>query len=177
VPALKGLLKDPEGEVREAAGFDLGRMGAAAQEAVPALIECLEDPEPRVRSQATRSLGELHLEPGLAVPALLRSLDRPGVPKSETIDALAQFGPEAKAAVPALCRVLEDQAESAWLARCGAICALETIGAEQELVIPALARELNDHHPAVRSMATNFLLKYHPAAAARAGLTAAVPHP
>lgn len=172
VPALIALLKHPDAEIRDTAGLDLMWIGPDAQDAVPALVKCLNDPDWRVRFRATRCLRDIHTRPDLAVPALMRSLEQPGVPKTETVAALLQFGPQAKAAAPAICRLLEDQSDMAWQARCGAIHALERIEADERVVIPALTRSLNDRHDVVRRMVTNFFLRLDPVAATEAGVNA-----
>ena len=69
IPALIGVLKDPETEVRVAAAQALGSISAnlvksgSAREtvlaSVTALIGCLKDPAPGVRSAAAASLGQI----------------------------------------------------------------------------------------------------------------------
>jgi HEAT repeat protein len=86
-----------------------------------------------------------------------------------------QFGPQAKAAAAALCRLLEDQGPMGWQTRRGVIHALERIEADGAVVIPVLARALNDNDEMVRRMATNSFLKLDPVAAAEAGVSTFAP--
>jgi len=172
VPALIDLLKHQDAKIRATAALDLMWIGPEAQEAVPALVNCLDDQDMCVRFSATRCLRDIHMRPDLAVPALIRSLNASKVPKTETIAALLQFGPQAKAATPSICRSLQDRD---WQARCAAIYALERIEADPASVIPALIAALNDANPVVRSSLTNALLRLDPVAAASAGVNTNAP--
>lgn len=59
LPALLRLLKDVGGPTREAAAVCVGRLGAAAKEAVPQLVRLLDDREGEVRAAAAAALGEM----------------------------------------------------------------------------------------------------------------------
>ncbi len=78
VPVLRGLLKDPRPEVREAAvgalgPFTLSRAGAAA---VAGLRQALADPEPLIRlAAAQRLLNEFPTPAWAALPELRKLLD------------------------------------------------------------------------------------------------------
>jgi len=109
VPALIKLLNHSDTMVRVTAEYDLMWIGPEAQDAVPALVRCLNDGDFIVRFRATRCLRDIHMKPELAVPALVHSLGKPGVPLRETIAALAQFGEDAKPAVPRLMNLLESK--------------------------------------------------------------------
>src|SRR6516165_7999160 len=69
---IKGLLTDPNPQVRRGVARALGLMGEKAGPAVPSLIRMLaEEQDPRVRRWVARSLGQIGAVAGEAVPALL----------------------------------------------------------------------------------------------------------
>ncbi len=107
VPALIELLNDKDGDVRSRAASCLGFIGPAAVEAVPALLQHLNEPDPSVCLNSETSLGLIHGRPELVIPALTERLRRKD--KWHTLSALGWFGPDAKAAVPVILPLLNDQ--------------------------------------------------------------------
>ncbi|HYG35694.1 MAG TPA: HEAT repeat domain-containing protein [Clostridia bacterium] len=109
VPGLVKLLERPEEEIRINASYALMCIGPEAEVAVPSLVRCLEDTNSLVRGRAARGLGRIHKQPEMVVPALLRVLDRGGSTsvKIAIIKALADFGEDAKPAVPRLRQLME----------------------------------------------------------------------
>ena len=110
------MLADPDPEVRGNAASTLGALWEHAQAAVPKLVALLNDPEREVRWQAACSLATIRVEADAAVPVLLgflaEAMARPVAQDQSayitamfTIGYLGDFGPEAKAAIPALERV------------------------------------------------------------------------
>ncbi len=70
---------------------------------VPICLAYTRDLDPDVRAQAAIALGWFRREPDLAIPALARLLEDPELfPRSEACEALRDFGPPAKTALPAL---------------------------------------------------------------------------
>lgn len=65
-----GDLKAPAPQTRNAAAYEIARMGPAAAAAVPALIVALEDPIPAVRFPAIVALMEIGPAAKAAVPRL-----------------------------------------------------------------------------------------------------------
>lgn len=98
VPALIGLLTDPNPELRADAAETLGKMGSEAKEAAPALVQALKDDEPPVDSLAFFAL--LDIGPG-AVPPLIRALESEEEDlRFRAEDLLGQIGtPEAHEAI------------------------------------------------------------------------------
>jgi HEAT repeat protein len=83
---------------------DRNRLAAHYREAsLEPLIRCLTDPDPTVCCWAQYGLGIYHECPARVVPALMRNLGRAEISvRAGAASALAEFGPSAKAAVPAL---------------------------------------------------------------------------
>jgi HEAT repeat protein len=108
VPALIALLNNKDGEIRKYAAWCLGSVGPAAEQAVPALIQHLADLDSAVGESAESSLGRIHRKPELVIPVLKERLAGAGK-KWLTLFALGCFGPEAKAAVPAILPLLDDR--------------------------------------------------------------------
>lgn len=76
LPPLMALLKEPV--AREAAVRAIGRLGAAAKEAVPPLAELLDDRDSRVRIAAAEALGQIGAPAALsAIPKLREVLRDP----------------------------------------------------------------------------------------------------
>jgi len=88
------------------------------------------------------------------VPELTRQLGDP-IQRMGALLALAELGPEAKSAVPAVIRVLDDK--SANLERAIAVRILGRIGAGDPSTVPALCRALTDRDLDVQIMAINTL--------------------
>jgi len=75
LPTLLKLLKDPNDPTRVAAAAGLGRIGAAAKDAVPQLTRSLDDKASEVRIAAAEALGGIGTAPK-ATLAKLRDLQR-----------------------------------------------------------------------------------------------------
>ena len=117
VPTLISLVNEKDPEVRYTAVFALRSLGPVARDALPALIACLQDPDFRVQSDAILGLGELQQDPERVVRILIEVLDKPqnsqhvAIIRGDAIWSLRQFGTQAKAAVPSLLRLLNDEQE------------------------------------------------------------------
>src|SRR5439155_4446488 len=104
IPVLIELLDEPNYNLRLRAAQILGTVGPLAKSAIPALVELLDDTQ-IVATIAGQALGQIGPE---AVQAVLdswlkeESVSRPGV-----IQALVQFGPAAKPALPKLMEALK----------------------------------------------------------------------
>jgi HEAT repeat protein len=111
-PALIAALKDRDRDVRDAAAWALGAVGAAlgrSGTAGASLREALSDPDPRVRAAAAYVLPVLKSEAGASIPLLIaRPKDSNVLVRMAAAIALGQFGPAARAAVPALLDALAD---------------------------------------------------------------------
>jgi HEAT repeat protein len=108
LPALLSLLRDGQARARKLAAFALGEIAAGGDRVMEALCRATEDTEPTVRLCAVEALG---WKPGTpaAVAALSVALgDAEADVRFSAAFSLAQIGPAAAAAVPALGRALED---------------------------------------------------------------------
>ena len=108
MPELIGLLGDSDTNVQVTAIVSLYCIGAAAQDAVPALAPLINHTNILVRAQAKFALGRIHSQPTVAVPALIANLALRDRNTHVTLQALAEFGTEAKSAVPAIVSLLND---------------------------------------------------------------------
>jgi HEAT repeat protein len=97
----------------------LAQLEALGQSAVPALIRALRDPEVQMRQNAALAMGFLAsnystaprvtLDIRSAIPALIDAMDdADSRVRGWAIGALWEIGPDAKAAIPALVRSLND---------------------------------------------------------------------
>jgi HEAT repeat protein len=138
----------------------IGAFGEAAASLVPDLIDALEDDDPYIRWFAARAIGAVGPRARAAVPALIGLLQsstrltrfgdntpadvRPQSPATLQVmaaKALGKIGPEARTAVPALLRAMDDRD---LMLRLVAAEALGGIGPEDPGIIPALARAMTD---------------------------------
>ncbi len=139
VPALTAALRDDEATVRRMAAEVLGLIGPVARESVPALAGLLKDTTPAVALAAALALAQIDpTRAREAVPRLADSLDTP-----TAVEALAEIGPDARAAVPALIAALKPRKNTAEdnALRDAARYALARIGPP---AVPALLDALKD---------------------------------
>jgi HEAT repeat protein len=174
VPALTAALDDPRDiqlgthstlairalrcDVAEA----LGRIGTDAKAAIPALRKAVaRDRNPEVRVSAALALSQIDPNDHGAVSAIIRELELKGEGTSgqeAAIKALAESGPKARAAVPALLRSLVNDEPSI---RSLAVRALAAIG--DRTVIPSLKGLLEDKDDFVREAVRESLEKLNDA--------------
>ncbi len=147
-------------KLRIAAIQAISAFGPNAAAALPDLIKALKDSDPDVRRFAAMAIGLIGPPAGAAVPELILLLQQSVKPRRTTISAdsaiglrqpmtiqymaakaLGKIGPEARAAVPYLIKLLDDRD---MMLRWAAAGALGEIGPRDPAVIPALERALND---------------------------------
>jgi HEAT repeat protein len=128
-----------------------GDEGAAAglaresPQAIPAVVEILTPRNPDGGSgQLLASLGPR------VVPTLVALLERPGGPHAAVAEALAELGPAARSAVPALTAALKERAPTV---RSLAARALGNIGPDAAEALPALSRLLQESNEEARRAA------------------------
>jgi HEAT repeat protein len=120
-PGLAAVLRDPDVAVRLSAAEALCRMGPAAGSAAGALTDALKDECRSVRIAAAAALAHVRLRSPEAVAELTGLLERHPDEAPAIAAALAEFGPEAKPAVPLLLRCLVDDDRSVYLAAARAL--------------------------------------------------------
>lgn len=104
VEQMHQCLSDSLPEIRAEAARALAEAGPAAGPALPELLAVLSDARADARAAAAYALGRLKLQPELVVPELARCLDD-GPTEDATLAALlalAQYGPAAAPALPAI---------------------------------------------------------------------------
>ena len=113
-PQVARLLKDPDPQVRGYAALALREMGRRAAPAIPDLCAALQDPAPSVRMTAASALGSMGTTADSAVPDLIAELEASNGSEISGDDvqvmrnicyALADIGPGARSAIPALEKV------------------------------------------------------------------------
>jgi HEAT repeat protein len=105
------LSRDSNGKCRVQAALALGEIGPAAKTAVPLLVERLgKDEQELVRTCSAAALGKIHSDPEVAIPALMDAFLRELHTDTQAVMmmSLAQFGPQAKRAVPILQAAAKD---------------------------------------------------------------------
>ncbi|HUE74832.1 MAG TPA: HEAT repeat domain-containing protein [Pirellulaceae bacterium] len=151
-PAIGSLTKALDYKhnlTRSSAAEALGKIGAAAKAAAPGLRTALNDDEALVRVEAAYALWRIE---GSASPAVIEVLidllaTDDLMTKLKAIVALAEIGPPAKAALPALERVRKS--DDKWSASRSILATGKILG-EKDLVAQLL-RELSNKDPAARS--------------------------
>jgi hypothetical protein len=109
--ALPGIQIDAVGadSRRIQAATELKIFGSAAKSAAPALLEALRRQDNILCEPAAGALVSIQADPEAVIPALIGCLvDARGHGRSGVVDALAHYGPRAKAAVPILVKLLKD---------------------------------------------------------------------
>jgi HEAT repeat protein len=109
---LPGIQVDFAGATsrRVQAVMDLGSFGSRAKSAAPALLEALKRQDDVLCEPAASALVSIQAEPEAVIPALIGCMvDDRGHGRSDVVEALAQYGPRAKAAVPTLVKLLKDR--------------------------------------------------------------------
>lgn len=192
IAALTAALGDNSPQVRSHAAFALGEIGAKNQEALNRLVELVGDENPVVRRASVEALKKIDPDRESVRPAFLRalrdsspevrahaveaiaSLGKPNVNEliaaldsPETCHAacllLAELGPKAQQAVPALSETLADENP---VVRLEALIALGRIGEAAKPAIPKMLKALDDETEAVRFGAVFALGKMGPDAKA-----------
>jgi hypothetical protein len=109
LPGVQVVATPAEGR-RGQAVLSLAALGPKAQAAVPALIEAVRRKEEVLCGPAAAALVQLQADPDTVIPVLIEALfDRDGRGQPDVVEALGEFGPRSKAAVPALLKLREDR--------------------------------------------------------------------
>lgn len=155
---LIAALGDGAEPVRENAVIALGELGAFAAPALPAIREALARRTIAARVQSARALWRITGDPENAVPLLIEQLQT--LDQIEAAAALvADIGPAARAAVPALAGRLTDAEEDEKIAICQA---LGKLGAAAQSAAEPVRALLKDDDPEVRRAAAETLRQIGP---------------
>jgi HEAT repeat protein len=165
IATLIAAIDDREPAVGEAALVSLAEIGREAHDALPAIFKALESRTLRIRIAAVSAIAGVG-SPPVAVSALIDVLkiDVSWRVRADAIDALANLGPEASAALPALIESLERGDMPA--VRSTAALALARIAPDDPRTIASLARALKRQRTGdVRAAAAEALGEIGPPAA------------
>ncbi len=139
--------------IRMAAIGVLGRIGAAAAEAVPALIKYAKDENPEVRGEVFFVLGQIGAGAKDAVPAATEALaDEEESVRFSAVYALGKIGPDASSAVDTLKEHIADESNDKYF-RAACAWALVQIDPSEENVdhaVPLLIDGLDSEEAFVR---------------------------
>jgi HEAT repeat protein len=153
IPQASALLRHNSPSVRAAAAvglFSLRKRFREAGMAIPALTETLRDPKPLIRVYAARALAEMGADASNAVPALAKVAADPRVGslaittfalRGTAVTALGRIGPAAKAAIPALKTMLQEQTAEPTL-RGSAALAIWRIDEDVDTTLPVFLQEM-----------------------------------
>jgi HEAT repeat protein len=162
--SLERSLADRLEAVRLASVQALGELGPAARRSVPAIVNILEISAPGVQVEAARALWRIEGTTANALPILLTALGNPQAHWQAAL-VLAEIGPPAQAAIPALVAALElEEVHRPSRTPASAALALARMG---PAAVPKLAALLEHPRAAVRIGAA-FALAGQGAAAERA---------
>jgi HEAT repeat protein len=143
IDGLASLITDSDAQVRRSAIGAIARLDPGPDVAIPLMVKVLDDADPAVKLPALQTLAEGGAS---VVPALVEALDHPQGRYWATL-VLAEVGPPAKDAVPALTKLLADQDPEV---RMQVAMALAAIGVDAASAAPALVTALGDKVPGVR---------------------------
>jgi HEAT repeat protein len=147
VPLLVKDFRAGDEKQRQRTADALARMGAAAQAAAPALVEALHDPA------ATQAV--LHALQGIGASSLAQELKDANVEyRRAAVKLLAQLGPAAKPALPAVLAALHDADATV---RVGAALVVEGIGTDAADAVPALTANLQAPQAVLRAQSASAL--------------------
>lgn len=168
LPAVAGLLKAPDAQVRLGAANTLESMAGEALQELPSLLAALKDPNPFVRWSMVRTLGKLSSAKPKETPEIVNALT-PLLADADlgvcavTAIALEQFGEQAAPAAQAL-GVLAGRKDAAL--QLAGVRALAAVGPAAKDGVDGLAIALSSQDERVREQAAGVLAKLGPAAIA-----------
>ena len=158
VPELLDLLTDPQLLTRMLAAQALGEIGLESEDEMRRLVRMLRDADPDVRQFVVYAL--MNLGPN-SVPVLDQLLEdtEPVWVRTASLQALANQGPQAKAVVPNLIKMLRDRDPDL---RAQERVALAAVGANAKDTLPALLDNLLDKNMQVQVSAFQAALDDRP---------------
>ncbi len=153
IPALTKALHDPAQTVRHRALSQFAFSLPPTEAVVPDLKQLLEDKDRGIATLARSALSSPHRQAKDRTAVYVTMLQM-GSANDYTLRQLAQFGPEAAGAVPAVIPVLK---HSRPLYRYLAAEVLGAVGPGAKDAVPALIAALQDQNPVVRDSAADAL--------------------
>jgi HEAT repeat protein len=159
--AVVARLTDPDAMVRRAATGALLNIKADRNRVIPLVIKALEDADPAVVMPALHTLAEGGAS---VVPALVEALGHKEARYWASL-VLAEIGPAAKDAAPALAKILSDERPEV---RLEALVALGEIGPDAKVAVPAAIKALDDKEVSVQYAAVYALGQIEDPSAAEA---------
>jgi HEAT repeat protein len=171
LPTLIKALEDQNADIRVEVMAALGGIGPAAKAAVPRITTLLKDHNQLVQRMAAASLWWIDRQAVVAVPVLVEGMQDPKMDLVERVGwvyVLADMGPKARAAVPALITALAGVRKSSRTKSSVELSSVATyaLGRIGEPAVPALITVLRDPDADVRMSATFALSKIGPKAKA-----------
>jgi HEAT repeat protein len=130
VPHLIQIYNHNNSEWRKSlAAYGLASIGPAAKEAIPHLASGATNRSAQVRHSVLSAFIQIHSEPEIVVPIMIKALgDSESLIRTTAALGLTQFGNNAKPAIPALLRLLENEPNPE--TRSSALATLNTIDPE-----------------------------------------------
>jgi hypothetical protein len=147
VRGLMGALDDPDPEVRRVSASALGNLAGDPQ-ASKALHSALADTSAGVRRAALQSFSRLESTPAVVRQAAELLADPEAGVRSDAAQLLKDIGAEAKPAIPALVKALDDANDDVL---CFAAQALGRIGPEAHAAVPKLQQAWEQNRPYTRT--------------------------
>lgn len=172
VPILVEAQRDPEAEVRAAAGSLLTRLTPRSLGLVAYFIQGLSDRNPNVRMAVARALVDLGPATSFPEPRLIEVLmGFEGDLAAEGLALVGRLGAKGKSALPRLRAMLEDPKPAR---RVAALEVLASLGTNARSEVDAVFGRLQDASPEVREAAANAAPLLLPSKAEVAALIAAL---
>lgn len=160
IPKIIALTLNQSKAIRYSALTTLGDMKSTDKVVLFAIKKCLFDKESDIRRCATDALSRMGSLAEHAIYELADRIvnDRDPIVQELCCYALAELGPNAHPALPALSQTLRYGTEAT---RVAAARTISRIGPEAEMLRPALIQALQDHNHHVRYFASEALTLMH----------------
>jgi HEAT repeat protein len=142
VPALGEAMKDKDLTVRRAASLALFQLQPRPKEALPIFTAAMKDEDSLTRVQSAQAVWQINHKADEVMPVFMEVVKNPkehALALNQTLTALNELGPEAKAAVPALVEVLKGPNNNLYV-----FALTNTLGTIGAASVPPLAELLNN---------------------------------
>ena len=146
VPVLITTLQSKNAKVRAYSAHALGEIGPGASDAAIPLIDVITDKEPMVRREARDALRRIDAPDTVVLPNIAKILN--AADPGDAAAAVMTLSERGEAAVPGLCKALENDEACYWAA-----LALSEIGPKAAGAVPQLAKLLQHKDAEIRMQA------------------------